>query len=206
VSHPRTPGREELIALSAALATGDMSRRDRALRRARSAASTLAVEETILQSHLFLGYPAALNALAAWREISGFEPQPHAESPGVSWAERGERICQAVYAGQYGALRESVRRLHPDMERWMVEDGYGRVIGRPGLPLLERELCIVALLAVLHVPRQLYSHLRGALNVGAEEPEVAQALEIAASLSGDDARAMAAETWEAVLGRSARTG
>lgn len=206
MSHAPTPGREELIALSAALATGDPSRRDDALRRALSAASAVAVEETILQSHLFLGYPTALNALAAWREVSESEPERRVETPGVSWAQRGERVCQAVYAGQYGALRDSIRRLHPDMERWMVEDGYGRVIGRPGLPLVERELCIVALLAVLDAPRQLYAHLRGALNVGAAEPEVARALEIAAAVSGDVGRARAAETWDAVLTRSARAG
>jgi 4-carboxymuconolactone decarboxylase len=204
VSQPRTPGREALIALSAALAAGDASRRDEVLRHARSSAS--AVEEAILQSHHFLGYPAALNALAAWREISGIELERQAESAGESWAERGERVCQAVYGGQYEALRENIRRLHPDMERWMVEDGYGRVIGRAGLPLVERELCIVALLAVLDAPRQLYAHLRGALNVGAEEPEVARALEIAATVSDDDARARAVHTWQLVLARSARAG
>ncbi|GIS80694.1 MAG: hypothetical protein CM1200mP14_22600 [Gammaproteobacteria bacterium] len=50
-------------------------------------------------------------------------------------------------------------------------DGSGGIRQGPGAfrpVLVERELCIVALLAVLDVPKQLYSHLRGALNVGAD--------------------------------------
>jgi 4-carboxymuconolactone decarboxylase len=57
--------------------------------------------------------------------------------------------------------------------------GYGRVIGRPGLDLATRELCIAALLAVWKSPRQLHSHLRGALNAGAGRDEVTAAVEIA---------------------------
>jgi len=61
----------------------------------------------------------------------------------------------------------------------MVSGGYGRVIGRPGLDLATRELCIAALLAVWNVPRQLHSHLRGALNAGASVAEVDEAVEVA---------------------------
>ena len=59
----------------------------------------------------------------------------------------------------------------------MVGEGYGKVLGRPGLDLATRELCIAALLAVLRTPRQLYSHLRGALNAGAETAEVEEVLQ-----------------------------
>jgi 4-carboxymuconolactone decarboxylase len=62
----------------------------------------------------------------------------------------------------------------------MLEHGYGRVIGRGGPSLAERELINVALLAVWRVPRQLHSHLRGALNAGAAVAEVEMALEVAA--------------------------
>jgi 4-carboxymuconolactone decarboxylase len=62
----------------------------------------------------------------------------------------------------------------------MVEDGYGRVLGRPGLDLAVRELCIVALLCRQDAPRQLYSHLRGALNTGASVDDVTEAVALAA--------------------------
>ena len=47
--------------------------------------------------------------------------------------DRGEEVCRTVYGGQYEGLRRNVRDLHPDMERWMVVEGYGKVLGRPGL-------------------------------------------------------------------------
>ncbi len=64
----------------------------------------------------------------------------------------------------------------------MVAGGYGRVIGRPGLALVVRELCIAALLAAWNAPRQLHSHLRGALNVGASAEEVDEAVEAACAV------------------------
>lgn len=169
----------ELVALSAALAAGDPDRVAVRLDAAAASVDPVAVEEAILQSYLFVGFPAALNALARWREGRPAATAP-TEGDGVHpWRERGERVCRAVYGGAYDALREGVARLHPDVEAWMVREGYGKVIGRPGLALPLRELCIVGLLAAQDAPRQLHSHLRGALNVGVSEARVAAALEVA---------------------------
>jgi 4-carboxymuconolactone decarboxylase len=63
--------------------------------------------------------------------------------------------------------------FHPDLADWILADGYGRVLSRPGLPIRERELIVVAVLAALKLPKQLESHVRGALRVGASEREVA---------------------------------
>lgn len=202
---PLTPPQEALVALSAALGARCGDALDAALLRASADAEPSEVEEALLQSYLFLGYPAALNAFAAWREISGRRaPAPSADA--ASWEERGSTVCRRVYGGQYEGLRANVRRLHPDMERWMVHEGYGKVLGRPGLSLEVRELCIAALLAALDAPKQLYSHLRGALNAGASAAQVARALELAAEVSEAGARERAAGTWESVRTRSARDG
>ncbi|HUH12047.1 MAG TPA: hypothetical protein VMK65_03020, partial [Longimicrobiales bacterium] len=53
-----------LVRLSAALATGDAAALDAELERAAAVAAPQAVEEALVQSYLFLGYPTALNALA----------------------------------------------------------------------------------------------------------------------------------------------
>lgn len=198
------PGDAVLVALSAALGSRDGRAVEGALRAAVGHPDPGAVEEAILQSYLFLGYPAALNAFAAWRALSGRAPAPPAEEAGP-WSERGDAVCRTVYGGQYARLRDNVRRLHPDMERWMVEEGYGKVLGRPGLPLATRELCIAALLAALDAPRQLYSHLRGSLNAGATEAQVDEALAVAAAVSADGARARAAETWTTLRTRGAES-
>ena len=49
----------------------------------------------------------------------------------------------------------------------MELEGYGKVLSRPGLDIVDREMVIVACLAMENRVSQLHSHLRGALNVGA---------------------------------------
>lgn len=193
-------GARALLAVSAALAARDEDVLEEALERAVEEAEGARVEEVLLQSYLFLGYPTALNAFGAWRRVSGRPAGPSSEDDHL-WARRGHRVCQEVYGGQYAGLRENVRALHPEMERWMVEEGYGKVLGRPGLELSTRELCIVALLAVLDTPRQLHSHLRGALNVGASRHDVEEALAAAAAVSPPEAQARARVTWKSVWSR-----
>lgn len=83
----------------------------------------------------------------------------------------------------------------------MVVEGYGKVLGRPGLDLPVRELCIVALLAVLGAPRQLHSHLRGALNAGAFVEQVEMAVAEAESSSDSERGAEARAVWNRVLER-----
>lgn len=193
-----------LARISGALASRD----EAALRAALERGGRLepgAVEEVLVQSYLFLGFPLTLNGFALWREVAGVPAPPPVREPAEAVARRGEEVCGRVYGRAYDALRERVAALHPDLDRWMIEEGYGKVLGRPGLPLRERELCIVALLAVLDVPTQLFSHLRGALHVGATAAEVETVLaEVHDLVPGEAARERTGETWRRV--RERKTG
>jgi 4-carboxymuconolactone decarboxylase len=190
-----------LIEISGALAGGSAGRLDAALRAAIGVAAPEAVEEALLQSYLFLGYPAALRGLAAWRRISELPALAEPARDSAAWEKRGEKICALVYAGQYERLRANIAALHPDMERWMVVEGYGKVLGRPGLDLITRELCIVALLASQDSGPQVYSHLRGALNAGADESDVDEAVRrLLGSLPAERARVLS-EQWSTVRAR-----
>lgn len=199
------PSRAALLAVAAALGTRDRARVRGALAAAARAADPGAVEEVILQSHLFVGFPDALNALAAWRELSGLPAPAAAEDDPAGWTERGERVCATVYGASYGRLRENVRALHPDFEGWMVTGGYGRVIGRPGLDLPTRELCIAALLAAWDAPRQLHSHLRGALNAGASADEVQEAVDAACAAIGAERGGEVRALWERIREKATTT-
>lgn len=191
-----------LVRLSAALASGDDDTLTGAIDVAAAEAPAAAVEEVLLQSYLFLGYPAALRALGVWRDRVGGDAVRRAPpEERADWRARGEQVCERVYGGAYERLRANVARLHPDLEQWMLEEGYGKVLGRPGLALRERELCIVALLAGLRTPHQLHSHLRGALNAGATPVQVEQALELAATVLPAERIAAARTLWQTVRGR-----
>ena len=200
-SHAFEDSLEVLLRLSAALASRREDQLESVIRVAAERGDPDAIEEVILQSYLFLGYPIALNGMARWRAVHGASSGEHVAVERDMWLQRGEEVCGAVYGGQYERLRANIRGLHPDMECWMVEEGYGKVLARPGLSLQQRELCIVAQLVVLDVPRQLYSHLRGALNVGATESAVESALQVGLEYAHEGARERARGTWASVRRR-----
>ena len=177
-----------LVQLSAAIAAGDEATIRYWLLQAARDVPPLHVEELVLQSYLFCGFPRALNAAREWRRVSqrAAPASDEAEDVGLGeeWRERGEQTCAAVYDGMYEKLRLNVRDLHPALDSWMVVDGYGKVLSRPGLDLQRRELCIVAACAAMGQDRQLHSHLRGALNGGVEPAAVTDTLDALADLVG----------------------
>lgn len=171
-----------LVRISAAVTALSAERVRGVLAEAVGAVQPVAIEELLLQLHLFVGFPRVLNAFAEWRELSGVAgPDKDVESgaPGQElqdWTARGDETCRAVYGLRYEPLRANVRALHPALDEWMVRDGYGRVLGRPGLPLRVRELCVVAACAASEQMPQLRSHLYGSLNCGSTGAELAAVL------------------------------
>ena len=148
------------------------------------------VDEVILQSYLFAGFPRTLNAARIWRSVSR-ELAPLADTAAESrdtteWSARGEATCRTVYGESYEMLRQNIRELHPALDSWMITDGYGKVLSRPQLDLTTRELCIVAACAASAQQRQLHSHLHGALNSGASPEQVTAVFDSLGDLVGAD--------------------
>lgn len=175
-----------IVRISAAIAGGSEAQVRSELAAGSLVASAVVIDEIVLQSHLFAGFPRALNAARAWRTIQPAAiarvTEPAAGDALERWRARGEDTCRIVYGESYDRLRENVRELHPDLDEWMIVDGYGKVLGRPGLDLKRRELAIVAACAATGQQRQLHSHLHGALNAGASEPEIAATLDAISDL------------------------
>jgi 4-carboxymuconolactone decarboxylase len=195
-----TAAERTLVALSAAVAVDDEESRAAAIRAAQEHAPD-AAEEVILQSYLFLGYPAALRMMADWRVQTGRPAPDEGASDESEWPARGERVCATVYGGQYDRLRRNIAALHPDVERWMLVEGYGKVLGRTGLSLRVRELCIIVLLMAQTAPTQLYSHLRGAGNAGATREDIIEAFDIADGVLDGDRVDAARGVWANVIRR-----
>lgn len=155
-----------------------------------------------------VGYPRALIALGVWRKVgrvSAPASDPDADyGNAAEWTRRGQETCSIVYGDSYGKLRENIRALHPAMDAWMITEGYGRTLSRPGLDLLRRELCTVAQMAVLEAPRQLHSHLYGALNAGAGFTQIEAVLSVANPLLSFDQWKRVKELWRGVRERWAR--
>ena len=197
-----------LVRAAAIVATGD----DRAVRAALVDAARRAdpewMEEMILQTYLFAGFPRSLNAMREWRRASG-RKAPAADVDATlaaadGWTARGEETCATVYGPFYERLRHNIAALHPALDAWMIVEGYGKVLGRPGMPLHVRELCIVAICAVSRQERQLHSHLHGALHAGAEPATVDAALAAVDDLLGPEERKHVAHLWSHVQQTQAR--
>lgn len=174
---PRTPeislhalddATRRLVRLSAIVTTGTELQIRAELSGAHGAIPSKWIEELLLQTYLFAGFPRALNAMREWRRLEPavIDTADGENQPG-QWRARGEATCAVVYGDMYDRLRHNIRQLHPRLDDWMIVEGYGKVLSRPGLDLARRELCIVAACAAAEQDRQLHSHLRGALNAGA---------------------------------------
>ena len=169
-----------LVILSAVIAAGTESSVRDALVRGSSGVPATWIEELILQSYLFAGFPRTLNAMREWRRVAPIpDPAPLQESHEhpERWVARGEETCRRVYGAMYDRLRVNIRSLHPLLDEWMIVEGYGKVLSRPGLDLARRELCIIAACAASHQDRQLHSHLHGALNVGVSPQVITAAID-----------------------------
>lgn len=177
------PATRALVRLAARIAGGtEEAVREGLGETSRAATPERWVEEVILQSYLFCGFPRTLNAAREWRRLQGPGVGRGTEAAEVAGAFQvaGEATCATVYGVFYEKLRHNIAGLHPELDQWMIVEGYGKVLSRPGLDLGRRELCIVAACVASGQDRQLHSHLHGARNVG-----VADAV-IGASIDGLD--------------------
>jgi 4-carboxymuconolactone decarboxylase len=193
----------DLVELSIVIATAyEPELRAGMARAAASKTNPEWVEELILQSYIFAGFPRALNAAREWRRASGI-PAPRSDPDAGGdrydiWRQRGEATCATVYGAAYERLRTNIRELHPALDEWMIVEGYGKLLGRPGLDLARRELCIVAVCGALEQDRQLHAHLHGALNAGATPAQIQDTLNIVAEHVDAEAANRFAHLWDRV--------
>lgn len=167
-------GRERSLAVySAALVAADEAVLSSALKLGQEhGISGAEFYEIVLQSYLFLGFPRMLTgSMHLARHIPGETGQGDERVNGANPSDKmrrdGIELCKRVYGGAFERLRDAVEPIAPEVYDWMIREGYGKVLSRPGLDIVVRELSIIAFLTMENRPVQLYSHIRGAFNVGA---------------------------------------
>ena len=162
-----------LAMFSAAVATGEENLVAQAAESAQlHGVKAQQLYEVVLQSYLFLGFPRMLIAAEGLNRVAAVAlERASLDAPSgtevENWFERGTSLCKRVYEETYTRLKDRVESMAPEVFQWMILEGYGKVLSRPGLDSITRELCIVSCLIMENRPAQLYSHMRGALNVGA---------------------------------------
>ena len=136
------------------------------------------IYEVLLQGYLFCGYPKAIESLFVFSnshpadELRSNSGSTLASEPIEAIRARGFLTARIIYGKHLKLVHGSITGLSPELGEGMIVEGYGRIISRPYLDLPTRELAIISNLTVLHMPRQLYSHVRGAFNVGVSAEQV----------------------------------
>jgi 4-carboxymuconolactone decarboxylase len=188
-----------LVILSAVLAAGTEDDVRDVLQRASTTTPHEWIEELLLQTYLFAGFPRALNGMRQWRRLAGVPASTGSSMMSdEQLREVGEHTCARVYGSMYEKLRLNIRQLHPLLDEWMIVEGYGKVLSRPGLDLPRRELCIVAACAATAQDRQLQSHLHGARNVGVAPVVLSEVLDSLRDVVPDPLISRANRLWERI--------
>lgn len=128
-----------------------------------------AIEEAILQTLLFAGFPKTIEAL---KQLRNHFPAKHGSKQVDDHRQAGEKTSKIIYGKYHSKLKKVMDELHPDLTRWMIEDGYGRVLSRSGLTLEEREISVIASLMTSGMINQFRAHVRGALYAGVSEVDI----------------------------------
>lgn len=125
----------------------------------------ITIYESILQIYLFCGFPAAIIGIQAFSRH--FKISISKESYNLkNFRSRGKLNCKAVYQANYDKLIHNFDNMSPDLAEWMIIEGYGKVLGRSGLELRDRELLNVSILCTNYYEHQLFSHIKGSINTG----------------------------------------
>ena len=156
------------------------------------------LREAVLQVFLFAGFPRAILAFERL-ELADGGAAVKTERDVPDPEKRGREIFGKIYGEHAERVVSKLERLHPDFARFVLRDAYGKVMGRPFLPLVERELMAVAMLAALELPKPLHAHVRGALEVGAEKDHVRNAIAAAQPVCSPDGYARAVAVAEELL-------
>lgn len=151
--------------------------------------------EITLQSYLFFGYAQTIEATKVLAQVRAAKQIPNPVTVAEihdwqDWRRRGEILCATIYSPNFERLVANMASVSPELAEWMVVEGYGKVLSRPGPTALEREVASIAFLANSNHPVQLYSHVRGARNLGATAEQLA-AVMAAAGLAEPQRRLIA---------------
>lgn len=144
------------------------------------------IYEALLQTYLFAGYPSALISLSVYAEY--FNPQQkYYEKWNIPlFKKRGNENCRKIYGSKFEKLVNNVNSFSTDLSDWLITEGYGKVLGRRGLPLREREVCNIAVLSSLKYDSQLYSHINGGYRLGLSISEIERIIQSTAVLNRND--------------------
>ncbi|MCA8964932.1 MAG: carboxymuconolactone decarboxylase family protein [Planctomycetes bacterium] len=137
-------------------------------------------EETLLQAVLFCGFPRVVTAFEELNRVWPVATPPHGGALAEDQqAAAGDALFTAIYGRNDAAVRSMLRGCHGEFHDFVLQAAYGRILSRPGLSPLDRELLACAALTAQAQKRQFVAHARGALHFGATRDQLWHVLQAA---------------------------
>ena len=166
------------ICLQVAVLRGDWQRTAATVVAARQTTCRLEhVAEGLLQGVLFYGFPRSITAFEILRrEWPGPAPAADRTRSPAQEVTDGRALFAAIYDTNTAAVESMLSDAHGELRDFVLEVAYGRILSRPQLPAVARELIAVGVLAAMEQTPQMVGHGRGALRLGATRIEVREAL------------------------------
>lgn len=167
-----------LVATAVAVWRGDWTRLEQCAAEARRRDRPRGeLEEVLLQSILFCGFPRVVTAFehltAAWPTSRS----PHGGGlPASARPAAADALFARIYGRNTAAVHAMLRAYHEELHDFVLEAAYGRILSRPGLDARTREIVAVGVLAAQDQVRQFVGHARGAMHLGATADELREAL------------------------------
>ena len=190
-----------LSKISSAGASGQFDTAEQLFRAGKEAGlSELQMYEAVLNLLPYIGYPRTLSTLGRFQKVypdyitkrsQGKAPkstEPWQEYASKVWGERGAKV-QEQLAGGSEANKELIQRLSqisPELAEWVRYDDFGRVFGRTGLSLIEREAIVLGAL-IAQGAAQIAFHYKAMLRVGGDEALVDALLEAVSGIVDEKA-------------------
>lgn len=190
-----------LSKISAAGASGEFDTAEQLFKDGKEVGlSELQMYEAVLNLLPYIGYPRTLSTLGRFQKVypdyitqrsQGETPQPTEpwqEYAATTWGERGMQV-QEQLAGGSEASKELIQRLatiSPELAEWVRHDDFGRVFGRVGLSLIEREAIVLGALIAQGAP-QISFHYKAMIRVGGDDALVDALLEAVSGIVDEKA-------------------
>lgn len=205
VTADRRPVLTMFAQIGAAGATGRFEKAEQLFAQGKTTGlSELQMYEAVLNLLPYIGYPRTLSTMSRFQKVypqyirerdAGKDLQPTEpwEQYAVKvWGERGAQIRGQLGLGGLGE-EDFVRQLtllSPELTEWVLYDDFGRIFGRAGLSLIEREAIVIGTLAAQAAP-QIAAHRKAMLRVGGSDELIDSLLEAVSEIVDEKALAMA---------------
>jgi len=151
-----------------------------------SGCSVIEVKELILHCSVYVGFPKAINAMNALKEVlCERKNKGITDIEGIGINSNNNRGRYDIGAEQLAMLdseqehimKQTYDSFSPELVQYIIEFGYGDIYSREGLDKRFRQIATIAALVTLgNAHPQLTFHIKAALNIGLTADEIKEVM------------------------------